>query len=157
LLESAARALTNQPEKPLFDCSVELPWRAYLPRDYISAARVKLELYRRLGRLRSLGHLTDFRQEMIDRFGPLPRPAENMLIEAEIRILAGGWRIDRIHLEGGQYVVLSYRDQARMETLARRHRGHVRIVDAKKSYVPLGDDPLKTPAIAEVIRSLLRT
>ena len=31
LLESAARALTNQPEKPLFDCSVELAWRAYLP------------------------------------------------------------------------------------------------------------------------------
>ena len=28
-MESAARALTNQPEKPLFDCSVELGWRAY--------------------------------------------------------------------------------------------------------------------------------
>ena len=37
LLESAARALTNQPEKPLFDCSVELGWRAYLPRDYVPA------------------------------------------------------------------------------------------------------------------------
>ena len=48
LLESAARTLTNQPEKPLFECSVELGWRAYLPRDYVPAARVKLELYRRL-------------------------------------------------------------------------------------------------------------
>ena len=38
LLESAARALTNQPEKPLFDCSVELAWRAYLPRDYVPGA-----------------------------------------------------------------------------------------------------------------------
>ena len=28
--------LTNQPEKPLFDCSVELAWRAYLPRDYVT-------------------------------------------------------------------------------------------------------------------------
>ena len=35
LLESAARSLTNQPEKPLFDCSVELGWRAYLPQDYV--------------------------------------------------------------------------------------------------------------------------
>ena len=34
--------LTNQPEKPLFDCSVELGWRAYFPRDYVPAARVKL-------------------------------------------------------------------------------------------------------------------
>ena len=101
LLESAARALTNQPEKPLFDCSVELGWRAYLPRDYVPAPRIKLELYRRLGRLRTLNHLADFRQEMIDRFGPLPRPAENLLIETEIRIMAGAWKLERIHVETG--------------------------------------------------------
>jgi len=157
LLESAARALTNQPEKPLIECSVELAWRAYLPRDYVSVSRLKLELYRRLGRLRTLNHLADFRQEMIDRFGPLPRAAENLLAETEIRILAGAWKLERIHVEKGQYVVLTYRDPARMEALARRHPGQVRIVDAKKSYVPLGEDPVKTPEIVERVRSLLRT
>jgi transcription-repair coupling factor (superfamily II helicase) len=157
LLESAARALTNQPEKPLFECSVELKWKAYLPRDYVPSPRVKLELYRRLSRLRTLPHLADFRQEMIDRFGPLPRPAEHLLVETEIRILAGAWKLDRIHVEQGQYVVLSYQDISRMEALARRHRGHVRIVDARKSYVPLGEDPLPTPEIAERIRLLLRS
>ncbi len=86
---------------------------------------------------------------MIDRFGPLPRPAENLLAETEIRILAGAWKLERIHVEKGQYVVLTYRDSARMEALARRHPGLVRIVDAKKSYVPLGEDPVKTPEIVE--------
>ncbi|ODT97617.1 MAG: transcription-repair coupling factor, partial [Planctomycetes bacterium SCN 63-9] len=74
LLESAVRKLTNQPDRPLFDCSVELSWRAYLPRDYVPGPRVKLELYRRLARLRTLDHLADFRQELLDRFGPPPRP-----------------------------------------------------------------------------------
>jgi transcription-repair coupling factor (superfamily II helicase) len=157
LLESAARSLTNQPEKPLFDCSVELGWRAYLPRDYVPAARVKLELYRRLGRLRTLSHLADFRQEMIDRFGPLPRPAENLLVETEIRILAGAWKLERIHVEKGEYVVFTYGDRVRIEALARRHPGLVRVVDARKSYVPLGEDPVKTPEIAERVRALLRT
>jgi len=157
LLESAARALTNQPEKPLYDCSVELAWRAYLPRDYVPAPRIKLELYRRLGRLRTLNHLNDFRQEMIDRFGPLPRPADNLLIEAEIRILAGAWKVERIHVEKGEYVVLTYNDRTRIEALARRHPGLVRVVDARKSYVPLGEDPVKTPEIAERVRDLLRT
>jgi transcription-repair coupling factor (superfamily II helicase) len=156
LLESAVRALTNQPERPLFDCSVELGWRAYLPRDYVLAPRLKLELYRRLSRLRTLNHLADFRQEMIDRFGPLPRAAENLLLESQIRILAGSWQIERIHVEGGQYVVLTYRDAARIEALARRKAGQVRIVDAKHAYVPLGDDPIKTPEIAERTRQLLR-
>ena len=120
-----------------------------MPRDYVPAPRVKLELYRRLGRLRTLNHLADFRQEMIDRFGPLPRPAENLLTEAEIRILAGAWKLDRIHVEAGEYVVLTYRDAKRIEALARRHPGQVRIVDGRKAYVPLGEDPVKTPEIAE--------
>ena len=150
-------ALTNQPDRPLFDCSVELKWRAYLPRDYVTSPRIKLELYRRIGRLRSLNHLSDLRQEMIDRFGPLPRPAETLLLETEIRILAGAWKVDRIHVEAGQYIVLTYSDSARIEALARRHPGSVRIVDAKKAYVPLGDDPVKTPEIAQRLLSLLRT
>jgi transcription-repair coupling factor (superfamily II helicase) len=156
LLETAARSLTNQPDRPLFDCSVELKWRAYLPRDYVTSPRIKLELYRRIGRLRSLSHLSDLRQEMIDRFGPLPRPAETLLLETEIRILAGAWKIDRIHVEGGQYIVLTYGDTARIEALARRHPGQVRIVDARKAYVPLGDDPVKTPEIAQRLLTLLR-
>ena len=110
LLESAVRSLTHQPEKPLFDCSVELSWRAYLPRDYVPGPRVKIELYRRLARLRSLEQLADFRQELIDRFGALPPPAENLLAEAELRILAGNWKLERIHVEG-EYVVLTYRDR----------------------------------------------
>jgi transcription-repair coupling factor (superfamily II helicase) len=157
LLEAAARALTNQPEKPIFSCSVELSWRAYLPRDYVPSPRIKLELYRRLGRLRTLNHLGDFRREMIDRFGPLPRPAENLLIETEIRITAAAWRIERIHVEQGQYVVLSYNDRARIEALARRHPGLVRVVDARKSYVPLGEDPVPTSEIAARVRALLQT
>ncbi len=39
LLETAARSLTNQPDRPLFECSVELKWRAYLPRDYVTSPR----------------------------------------------------------------------------------------------------------------------
>ena len=118
--------------------------------------RVKLELYRRLVRLRSLDHLADFRQELNDRFGPLPRPSENLLLEAELRILAGNWKLERIHVEA-EYVVFTYHDSKQIEMLARRHPGKVRIVDPKRAYVPLGEDPLKPPEIAEIVRSLLRT
>lgn len=156
LLESAVRTLTKQPDRPLFDCSVELSWRAYLPRDYVPGPRVKIELYRRLARLRSLDHLVDFRQELIDRFGPLPKPTENMLSEAEIRILAGGWGIERIHVEDKEFAVLSYRDAKKIAALSKLRPGQVRIVDAKRAYVPLGEDPLKPAEIAALLKALLR-
>jgi transcription-repair coupling factor (superfamily II helicase) len=157
LLESAVRTLTRQPERPLFECSIELAWRAYLPRDFVPGPRVKIELYRRLARLRSLERLADFRQELIDRFGPLPRPAENLCAEAELRILAERWQIERIHVED-EFAVLTYRRATRIEALARLRPGQVRIVDERRAYVPLGDE--KRPrgsVVAEALKRLLQS
>jgi transcription-repair coupling factor (superfamily II helicase) len=155
LLEGAVRALTHQPEKPHFDCSIELSWRAYLPKDYVSGPRVKVELYRRLGRLRSLDRLADFRQELIDRFGPLPTPAQNMIGEAELRILAGRWHLERIHVED-EYAVLTYRNAQRIANLARIHGDRVRVVDEKTAYVPLDERWPKGAIVAGVLKSLLQ-
>ncbi len=158
LLESAVRALTKQPTRPMFDCSIELSWRAYLPKDYVPGPRMKVELYRRLGRLRSLEQLADFRQELIDRFGALPNPAENLMSEAELRILAERWQLERIHVED-EYAVLTYRNPKRIARLAQLCPKQVRIVDEKTAYVPL-DVEEKRPhgtVVAPIIKPLLET
>ena len=156
LLESAVRSLTKQPARPTFDCSIELGWRAYLPKDYVEGPRIKVELYRRLGRLRGLDRLADFRQELLDRFVPLPTPAENLIREAELRILAGRWALERIHVED-EYAVLTYRDSRKIEALARANRGRVRVVDDRTAYVPLEERRPKGSVVAEAIKPLLQT
>src|SRR3954451_14412762 len=155
LLESAVRSLTNRPDRPAYDGSIELGWRAYLPKDYVPGPRVKVELYRRLGRLRSLERLADFRQELVDRFGPLPPPAENLIAEAELRILAERWQLGRIHVEE-EYAVLTYRSPKRIAALAQRHPKLVRIVDEKAAYVPLDEKRPKGAVVAAVVKVLLR-
>jgi transcription-repair coupling factor (superfamily II helicase) len=154
LLESAVRSLTKQPEKPVFDCSIELNWRAYLPKDYMPGPRVKVELYRRLGRIRSLDRLADFRQELVDRFGPLPPTAENLIREAELRILAGRWQLERIHVED-DYAVLTYRSPQQIALLAQLRRGQVRIADDHSAYVPLDEKRPKGAVVAQVLKALL--
>ncbi|MBV8313729.1 MAG: transcription-repair coupling factor [Planctomycetaceae bacterium] len=155
LLESAVRNLTHKPERPMFDCSIELSWRAFLPKDYVPGPKVKVELYRRLSRVRSLERLADFRQELIDRFGPLPPPAENLISEAELRILAGRWQLERIHVED-EYAVLTYRNARRIEALARLHPRLVRIVDEKSAYIPLEEKRPRGSVVAAVVRPLLQ-
>ncbi|MBV8554020.1 MAG: transcription-repair coupling factor, partial [Planctomycetaceae bacterium] len=155
LLESAVRNLTHKPERPMFDCSIELSWRAFLPKDYVPGPKVKVELYRRLSRVRSLDRLADFRQELIDRFGPLPPPAENLISEAELRILAGRWQLERIHVED-EYAVLTYRNARRIEALARLHPRRVRIVDEKSAYIPLEEKRPRGSVVAAVVRPLLQ-
>src|SRR5204863_6049940 len=59
---------------------LDLPLEAHLPDDYVPDEAQKLKLYRRLARARNMGDVAAFRQEVVDRFGPMP-PAVVRLVE----------------------------------------------------------------------------
>src|SRR5262249_23946613 len=99
LLENGVRRLKNLPIKTHLDVNLDLPGPAFLPRDYVPGQRLRIEVYRRLARIRRVDRLEDFRQELVDRYGPLPGPVEWLLRLAELRILAARWQIAGIHLE----------------------------------------------------------
>ena len=56
------------------EVNVDLPWPAYLPRDYVTGQRLRIEVYRRLARVRRLERLEDFRQEQFVGFDTETRP-----------------------------------------------------------------------------------
>ena len=100
LLENAVRSLKNMPVKTHLEVTIDLPWPAVLPRDYVPGQKLKIEVYRRLSRVKKLDRLDDFRRELRDRYGPIPPSVEWLLRLAELRILASHWQVAEIHLEG---------------------------------------------------------
>ncbi len=66
----------------------DLPVTAYIPEDYVPDADARVALYYRLTRLDRVEQVAGVRQELEDRFGKLPQPAENILYVIEIRLLA---------------------------------------------------------------------
>ncbi len=84
---------------------VDLPVEAHLPDDYVPDEAQKLELYRRLARARTPGDLAAFRQEVADRFGPLPAPVLRLVEVAELRLTAETAGVTSIAREEGQLVV----------------------------------------------------
>ncbi|HZV03604.1 MAG TPA: transcription-repair coupling factor [Gemmataceae bacterium] len=162
LLENAVRTLKQQPLRTPLEVRVDLPWSAYLPRDYVQGQRLRIEVYRRLARVRRLERLEDFRQEMRDRFGAVPEPAEWLLRLAELRLLAAQWKIASIHLEksaevgsSATDVVFGYRNPRRMQTLAARSNGRLRIVDDASAYCRLTAAELESVRLYAVLKSLL--
>ena len=153
LLESAVRSLTNAPPKLGGECSIELSWRAYLPKDYVPGPKLKVELYRRLGRLRKLSDLAEFTQELIDRFGPLSKPGLNLLSAHELRIRAEHWQIYRIHVEG-EFAVLTYRSARKIAHLAKLQPGQIRVVDERTAYVPM-DECSSTSDMVDRLKAIL--
>ena len=51
---------------------IDLPLPAYLPTDWIPEMALRLQLYRRIGNIKSADEIEQMRAELIDRFGPLP-------------------------------------------------------------------------------------
>jgi len=49
--------------------------------------------------------LRDLAGELVDRFGPLPDPVENLLLIQEARLLAGEFGAETVVLRGGRFTV----------------------------------------------------
>ncbi|PYO59725.1 MAG: hypothetical protein DMD70_11265, partial [Gemmatimonadetes bacterium] len=86
---------------------LDLP--AHLSDAYVPDEAVKLELYRRLARAEAPSEIQAVREELRDRFGPLPDDAQRLLLVSELRALGA-----RVGLE----MVLVKDDEARL-TFAR--------------------------------------
>ena len=84
---------------------VDLPVEAYLPDEYVPDEAHKLELYRRLARARTTGDLAAFRQEVIDRYGPMPDPVVRLVEVAELRLTAEAAGVASISREEGWLIV----------------------------------------------------
>jgi transcription-repair coupling factor (superfamily II helicase) len=91
------------------DVSMDIP--AYLPDDYIEAQEAKLNVYKRLTRCETPEEIEALREELRDRFGPLPPPAEAMLAMALLRVVGGTLGIEGILVRGDE-ARITFRDSA---------------------------------------------
>ncbi len=155
LLENAVHTLKKVPIRSWLDVTVELPWRNYLPRDYVSGLRQKIEVYRKLARLTELEELKELRGELADRFGQPPEPAANLLELAELRILAKRWQIDLIRLDG-EFILFNYRNPDIIKTLVRSSKNRLRVADSTSAYLPLPELGWDATKLALEIKHVLQ-
>jgi transcription-repair coupling factor (superfamily II helicase) len=73
-------------EKP--EVRVELPVDAHVPHEYVPGERLRLEAYTRIAAIDSAADITAVRDELADRYGPLPQPVQNLLAVARLRARA---------------------------------------------------------------------
>jgi transcription-repair coupling factor (superfamily II helicase) len=62
---------------------------ADLPHNYVTEPQHRIEIYRKLAQATDKITLENLQKELRDRFGPVPAPAERLLLVAELKILAG--------------------------------------------------------------------
>ncbi len=105
LMEESIAEIKGQPLQRPLDPEINIDLSAFLPEDYVPHIDQRLSAYRRLARFTDLKEVADFKEELEDRFGPIPEEAANLLVKVMLRLMsirAGVERLDlnhrRVHL-----------------------------------------------------------
>ncbi len=87
-------------EEPPLEVKIELPVDAHVPHDYAPGERLRLAAYRAIAAANTEADIKAVREELVDRYGKLPEPVENLLLVAGLRMLARACGVGDIVLQG---------------------------------------------------------
>ena len=79
---------------------------AYLPLDYVREPAQRVEVHRRLAQVGDKAGIEVLRQELRDRFGPLPAPVDLLLRVHELRVLAAECGVGSVEVAEGKVKLL---------------------------------------------------
>ncbi|MBO5094074.1 MAG: transcription-repair coupling factor, partial [Lachnospiraceae bacterium] len=85
MLNEAVKHLKGEETKIDFPTTVDLDVDAYIPPSYIMNEVQKLDIYKRIAGIACKSESEDMKEELLDRFGEIPRSVENLLRIALIR------------------------------------------------------------------------
>jgi transcription-repair coupling factor (superfamily II helicase) len=112
--ESGAEGQQPEWEPVRLEVSVD----AYVPADYIPYEQAKVDVHRRIAAAREVAEIGLLREELIDRFGELPEPLENLLVLQTARIKLGQAGATAVSFKGGRLAVTPIElDSARVRAL----------------------------------------
>ncbi|MDP3841535.1 MAG: transcription-repair coupling factor [Oxalobacteraceae bacterium] len=165
MLSEAVRALKNGQEPDLAaplssTTEINLHTPALLPNDFCGDVHERLSLYKRLANCTTQGKIDDLQEEMIDRFGKLPDPAQALVETHRLRVAAKTVGIVKIDAHGEaallQFIPNPPIDPMRIIELIQNNR-HIRLggPDKLKITISMPDLAARVTQLKSTIRLLM--
>jgi transcription-repair coupling factor (superfamily II helicase) len=162
MVGEAVAEFKGEAERPP-EVKVELPVDASLPHAYVPSERLRLDAYRRLAGAATDAEIAEVRAELVDRFGALPEPVENLFAVATVRVAARRYAVTEITTAGRQVRIapLALRESQALR-LQRLYKGAVFKAAIRTVLVPvptetgrMGSPPLRNRALLTWVQGLL--
>jgi transcription-repair coupling factor (superfamily II helicase) len=161
MLDDAVRAAegagAEAPEPVRLDVNVD----AYVPADYVPYEQAKIDVHRRIAAATEVADLALLRDELEDRFGPVPEPLSNLIQLQQARIKLGQAGARAVTFRGGRLAVTPIElDSVRAKKLRAELPGALYESGKSQFSVRVPDDPQQRfPAVvraADVLLSVAR-
>jgi transcription-repair coupling factor (superfamily II helicase) len=102
LLAEAVAELQGEPAAIPVEPVVSVGVEGFLPEGYVPEVNQRLAFYKRLAGADSEAAVADLRAELVDRFGPLPAEAEQLLDVVRLRVAARRLGLERVEAGAGR-------------------------------------------------------
>jgi transcription-repair coupling factor (superfamily II helicase) len=154
--ELKARGAVDNISRPRELPPADLPLHALIPDNYVPEEDVRISLYYRLTALNRREAVAEMRKELADRFGPPPKPVENILYVMELRLLAAEAGAESIKWDHEHVVVQFGRERQTqpVSVSAARYRGRLRLGTGQVRLEVRGMGEAWMPMLRELLGEL---
>lgn len=139
LLNEAVQMLRGQwRSEDEFETVVDCDIDAYIPSSYIKNEYQKLDIYKRISGIESEDEYMDMQDELIDRFGEMPRPVDNLLVVAVLKAMAHKVYVKEVNVNRQEVRLTMYKhaeiDTAGIPKLVEKYRGDLKFIMKEEPY-----------------------
>lgn len=111
LLNQAVLELKGErKEEDTYETVVDCDIDAYIPTSYIKNEYQKLDIYKRISSIENEEEHMDMQDELMDRFGEMPKPVENLLKVAALKALAHSAYVTEVNINRQEIRLTMYRN-----------------------------------------------
>ena len=154
LLNDAILEEKGAPTEKAVECNVVFNVDAYIPESYISSQNGRIEAYKKISLIRNEGDMLDVTDELIDRYGDMPKVADNLIKISLIRALGSEAGVTKAEYRAGALTFYLAKPELKIWTaLAIKFNGRLLISNSSKPYVSCRT--LKNEKISELAIKLL--
>lgn len=157
LLASAVKRLKGEPIEEISTANIDLGFAANIPKNYIPADRIRLDVYRRIAVAKNTEELKHLETEIADVYGPPTEEVKSLLAVAELRIAAGELDIKSI-VAHGENLVFSFASEAgkHAKRLFKNIGGRYTVADETTAYLHLSKSYFEQQTLITFVRKILR-
>ena len=159
MLNEAVRLLKGEKtEEEAFDTTIDLNIDAFIPATYIKNEYLKLDMYKRIATIETEEEYMDMQDELIDRFGDIPKPVENLLTISILRSLAHSAKVTEVKGNKQEIKIYMYQnanvDTDKLVQLINKYRNDLRFVPGAVPFFVYSDKKTKNKDVENILNSV---
>ena len=121
-----------------YNTEIDLDIDAFIPERYIRNEMQKLDIYKRISGIQNEEEYDDMLEELMDRFGELPKAVQNLLLVSRLRARAHDLYLTEVTQKGEEIRMVLYEkaqiNTAGIDGLLKQYRGRLKFTIDKNPY-----------------------